>query len=400
MILNILSNFTDLSFLSRFLMVAIISGFMPLTAMSFFWFMRQKKQADFEKNLREMGITSSRRVQDTYSFSSYFLPVLFAFFICLLASSFFIFTEDFAAELKDSLILAGADYGKEDNSIIINQSLVVLGFAFFGSFIWSAQTIIRRLIAYDLSPSVYYTAGVRILLSCLVALVFSFLLGKTSVFQLDTSIAVIAFLTGMFPQRILSSMVNFYKDWLNPDELNTDTLSLYKIEGMSLSHKERLEEVGIDNAQNLATASLTKLLIETPYEARQVLDWIGQAKLVCYAKKDIEKLRSVGIRSIFDLKKGNKSRVALREIADSVGITTPLLEVIAEQIESDKGIESLYKFHVNVDDPQKDISQVEMEEIREEVKEDFKEDRVNTERINTDINEDNINTDVNAGAVG
>ena len=356
MIPSFFANLSDLSFLSRFVMVSIVSGFIPLTAISFFWFMRKKKQQDFEKNMREMGITSSRRVQDTYSFANYFLPVMFAFTICLLASSFFIYTEFFVKNLKDSLLLTGGAYGNEDNTAIINQSLVVLGFAFFGAFIWSAQNIIRRLVAYDLSPSVYYSAGIRIILSCLVALVFSFLLGEGSYFQLDTSIAVIAFLAGMFPQRILNSMINFYKDWLNPDRMNTEDLSLYKIEGMSMAHKERLEEIGIDNAQNLATASLTKLLIETPYEARQILDWIGQAKLLCYAKKDMDKLRSVGIRSIFDLKKGNKSQQALREISDSVGITTPLLEVIAEQIDQDKGIDSLYKFHVNVDDPNKDIS--------------------------------------------
>ena len=82
--------------------------------------------------------------------------------------------------------------------------------------------------------------------------------------------------------------------------------------------------------------------METPYEARQLVDWIGQAKLVCYAKKDIDKLRSVGIRSIFDFKKGNKSRVALREISDSIGITSPLLEVIAEQIYDVLGSEPIY----------------------------------------------------------
>ena len=359
MVLNILSITLDLSSLSRATIVGIVAGFMPLTAMSFFWFMRQKKQLNFEKSLKEMGISSSRRVQDTYSFGNYFLPVIFSFVICLLASTFFVFTDEFAANIKDSPLLTGGSYGSGDREAIeaiINQSIVVLSFAFFGSFIWSAQNIVRRLIAYDLSPSVYYSAGVRIILACIVALVFSFFSGKGSFIQLNSSIAVIAFLTGMFPQRVLSSMINFYKDWLNPDRLNTEYLSLYKIEGMSLSHKERLEEVGIDNAQNLATASLTKLLIETPYGSRQILDWIGQAKLLCYAKQDIDKLRSVGIRSIYDLKKGNKSRVALREISDAVGITTPLLEVIAEQIEADKGINSLYQFHNNVDDPNKDVT--------------------------------------------
>lgn len=360
---DFIANLSDLTFLSRVTIVAIISGFMPLTAVSFIWFKRKKKQEDFEKDLREMGISSSRRVQDTYSFSNYFLPVLFAFVICLLASAFILFTGSFAENIQDSLLLAGSYFGDPNNAGVINQSIVVLGYAFLGSFIWSATNIIVRSNSYDLSPSVYYSAGVRIMLSFFVALVFSFLLGEGSFFQLEGSIVGIAFLTGMFPKRILDAMINFYKDWLNPDRLNTETLSLYKIEGMSMNHKERLEEIGIDNAQNLASASLTKLLIETPYGARQILDWIGQAKLVCYAKNDIDKLRSVGIRSIYDLKRGNKSRVALREISDSVGITTPLLEVISEQIEQDKGINSLYQFHLNVDDPNKDLT---YEEVKSE----------------------------------
>ena len=34
--------------------------------------------------------------------------------------------------------------------------------------------------------------------------------------------------------------------------------------------------------------------------------------------------------------------------------------MIAEQVEADKGIDNLYKFHVNVDDPNQDISTEEM----------------------------------------
>ena len=360
--LNILSHFNDLSSISRLAVVLIVSGFMPLTAMSFFWFMRSKKQKDFDKSMKEMGISSSRRVKDTYSFSNYFLPVSFSFVICLLASAYFLFADIFSKDLSDSLLLTGALYGGgEENAPIVKQSLAVLAFAFFGSFIWSAQNIIRRLIAYDLSPSVYYSAGVRIMLASLVALVLSFLIGKETNFQLDSSLAVIAFLTGMFPQRVLSYLVNWYKDIISPDKLNNEDLSLYKIEGMSVSHKERMEEIGIDNAQNLATASLTKMLIETPYGSRQLLDWIGQAKLICYAKGDIDALRSVGIRTVYDMKSGNKSREALREISDAIGLTTPLLEVVREQIDADKGIEALYNFHHNVNDPKRDVAYEDLE---------------------------------------
>jgi len=347
----------------RGLLVVIVAGFIPISAISFFSIMVPQKERDFQKSITEMGISTTRKVRDSYSAGKYFLPVLFSFLICLVAIVSFIYGMPSDGEGVGSLFLEGAFFGGEDAQGVANQSLSVLTYAFLGSFVYAAQNIIRRLIANDLPPSVYYSAGIRIILACGVALVLSFLLGSESesIFNLKGSLPALALLAGIFPQRILNFLMKRFREIVAGDSITERSLSLYNIEGISIYHKERLEEIGIDNAQNLATASLTQLIAETPFDARQLLDWIGQAKLVCYAKDEIHKLRAVGIRSIFDLMKGNKSREALREIADLTGINTPILEVIQGQILEDEGINALFKFQQKKNSPAMDaIATMEM----------------------------------------
>jgi len=345
-----------LSNIGKILIILIIGGFMPFSAISFLTITLRKKKKDYEKALLEMNLSSSRKVEDTYSIGKFFLPVTFVTLICILAISYFIFTDYFAKDLEDSLFLTGAFYGQGKQGLIY-QSLSVLSMAFLGGFLWSAQNIIRRMIAYDLSPSVYYSAGIRIILAAVIALVLSFIIGadsSTNIINFQSSLGAISFLTGMFPERVLNYIINLYKRFFSPDELNEKVLSLYNVEGISLMHRERLAEIGIDNAQNLATASLTKLLIETPYGARQLIDWIGQAKLLCYAKENITSLREVGIRSVFDLLKVHQSREGLREISEAVGINSPMLQIIHDQVVNDKGIQSLYRFQFGVNSPAND----------------------------------------------
>jgi len=348
-------------------LVVIVAGFIPISAISFFSIMMPQKERDFTKSITEMGISTSRTVRDSYSPGKYILPVGFAFLICLVAIVSFVFGTA-GEDIIDSLFLSGAFFG-EKNAGIANQSLSVLAYAFLGSFVYAAQNIIRRLIANDLPPSVYYSAGIRIILASAVALALSFLFGSesSSVLGLKGSLPALSLLAGIFPQRILDYLMRRFQAIVAQDSITEKSLSLYNIEGISIYHKERLEEIGIDNAQNLATASLTQMIAETPFDARQLLDWIGQAKLVCYAKEDIKRLRAVGIRSVFDLMKGNKSREALRELADASGLTTPLLEVIHGQIMDDRGIQALYNFQENKNSPERDyLATMEMNKAESE----------------------------------
>ena len=351
----------DLLPIIRIIIIVIVSGFMPFTAMSFFWFMIPQKEKEFTKSIVEMGITTSRRVRDSYSPAKYFLPVTFAFLVCFAAITAFTFGGD--VDFKDSIFLSGPFFGDAKKGVV-EQSFSALSWAFLGGFVWSAQNIIRRLIAYDLSPSVYYSAGIRIILASAVAVVLSFLLGEETneLVALKSSLAAIALLAGMFPERILNYLIRRYQEFVAGDSVTERSLSLYNIEGISIYHKERLEEIGIDNAQNLATASLTQLIAETPFDARQLLDWIGQAKLVCYVKDDIDRLRAIGIRSVFDLMKGDKNPKALRELSDAIGLETPILEIVHGQVIDDEGIKALFHFHKKKDSPTRDIIATEIVE--------------------------------------
>ena len=342
----------------RVILVVVVSGFIPFTAMSFFMVIIPRKEKEFTKSILEMGISTSRTVRESYSVAQFIFPVLFAFLI------FFGFIAAFAfggseSEFKDNIFLSGPFFGVE-NRAVVSQSFGVLAWAFAGGFLYASYNIIRRLVAYDLSPNVYYSAGTRILLASAVALVLSFLIGSetsdNNVISFKASLAAVAFLAGIFPQRILNYLVRRYQEFMSGESVTDKSLGLYNIEGISIYHKERLEEIGIDNAQNLATASLTKLIAETPYDARQLLDWIGQAKLVCYVKDDIHRLRAIGIRSVFDLLKGQKDRVVLRELADSVGLETPILEVVHGQVRDDRGIIALYNFQENKNSPARDAA--------------------------------------------
>lgn len=345
------------SVFSKIVIIIIIGGFMPLTAMTFLKVMIGNKKTEFNNAMSEMSLTTSRRVEDSYSASKFFLPVAFATTICLLAISYFTFAEHFVAEANDSLLLTGAFFG-EENKQLIYQSLAVLSMSFLGGFLWSAQNIIRRLIAYDLAPNVYYSAGIRIILASVIALVLSFIIGadsSTNVLSFKSSLGAISFLTGMFPERVLNYLVNLYKNFVSPDKLNDEALSLYKIEGMSMQHKERLNEIGIDNVQNLSESSLTKLLIETPFGARLLLDWIGQAKLLCYVKENITELRKIGIRSVYDFIKieYTSKHLQVEEIANTAGVEVAFLKIVYNQIVNDKGIQALYRFQYGVNDADK-----------------------------------------------
>ena len=57
---------------------------------------------------------------------------------------------------------------------------------------------------------------------------------------------------------------------------------LSEIEGLSIWIQSRLNQEGIDNVQNLATADVPALVVGTSYAVTQIIDWIDQAILLAH----------------------------------------------------------------------------------------------------------------------
>ncbi len=73
------------------------------------------------------------------------------------------------------------------------------------------------------------------------------------------------------------------------------------VEGIEIHDSLRLEELGIDTYYDLATADFVPLMLKTPYSARQLIDWILQAKLCVYFGDAVKNLRQQVFRTVIDL---------------------------------------------------------------------------------------------------
>lgn len=156
------------------------------------------------------------------------------------------------------------------------------------------------------------------------------------------SLPVVAFLTGMFPERGIHYLKERVKIFSDKGILKAENLPLDMIEGINIFHKVRLEEVGIDNAQNLAKANLVELLVRTPFKPKEIIDWIGQARLYLYFKSEVKKLREVGIRTIFDFKIIGSTEGQLSEVAQSIKISELRLNSVYQIIKDDPGVDRLF----------------------------------------------------------
>jgi hypothetical protein len=291
---------------------------------------------------------SVRAISEEYATGDYLLPVGFVTTICLFGFGSLLFGADLVSANpgKANMVLTGM-FTKSPHEMqqLRWQSQLVLSMAFAGAFIWSAQNIIRRLITGDLMPSVYYSAGLRMIFASLLSLMLSFFLAVFPTANYTREILpVIAFLTGMLPDNALAYLSERIHIFSDRDKEKCHDLPLQMIEGINVFHKVRLGEVGIDNVQNLAEANVIGLLLKMPFNPSQLIDWIAQAKLYLYFKDDIKKLRRIGIRTIFDLRNPYGSKEQIAQIAEETQVSQLSLEMVCERIVEDKGIMKLFEF--------------------------------------------------------
>jgi hypothetical protein len=328
--------------------IMVLCSFFPFSVMSFHKYRLPKKLREYERIGRMLGKDKDQGEEETlqelfheeYKGRDYILPVFFVTLFCALG--FWVLFSD-----KPPIILTGISAGEfgETNTVALpytHLSLVAIGMAILGSYVWSIQYIARRLINLDLSPGAYYSMGTRIIFATFVSLTFHHFIQSLHPEprkEMIELLPVIAFFTGIFPQRatqyIQEKLIVFKKLGKGAHEL-----SLEMIEGMNLFHRVRLSEVAIDNGQNLAEANLEELIRKTSFNPGLLLDWIGQAKLYVIVKDRITNLRRVGVRTVLDFQAAAAGN-GLSTLAQLSGMEEEQLATLYKVIGEDPDVEAM-----------------------------------------------------------
>jgi hypothetical protein len=99
-----------------------------------------------------------------------------------------------------------------------------------------------------------------------------------------------AFIVGVFPLTLWQILTQKLKTfhWFKVPSLDSD-LPLGGLCGMTVWHEARLQEEGIENIANLATADLVDLLLSTKFPAARLVEWVDAAILIVCASVSHDK---------------------------------------------------------------------------------------------------------------
>jgi hypothetical protein len=186
-------------------------------------------------------------------------------------------------------------------SPLLVQRPVQLGF--IGAYFFVVNMIVRRYFQDDLRADAYLNAVTRLVSVVLIVVVLSLIWPASWSAEL---LGGVAFLVGIFPQTGISLIRLIVAKGLRVERLLKSLhieYPLSDLDGLNVWYESRLLEEGIEDMQNLATASLVDLLLRTRIPVGRLVDWIDQAHLYLRVTDEGHRktLRTYGVRNATDL---------------------------------------------------------------------------------------------------
>lgn len=257
----------------------------------------------FESIYGKSSVSTLALISDRHSFrgrTETFSPVLFATLMLCLGWVLVLQPELYRAfDLVDGTRLSGRPRLPFD----------ALQFGFLGAYAFILQDLIRRYFRDDLKTAAYISAATRIVFVAVIVTTVDLIWSDAAVDQEK----IFAFFVGFFPQvglQALQASMAKPLGRLIPSMRSDYPLS--QLEGLNIWYEARFLEEGIEDMQNLMTASLVDLMLRTRAPIARLTDWIDQAALYIHLPK-VEpgsergsaraKLRTLGIRTATDLER-------------------------------------------------------------------------------------------------
>lgn len=272
------------------MLVFTLAAYFPFTYLAYWAVRTEMRRKRLEE---ELGLLGYPKEEATNLYNQVHDQVSYFLFITL--------------SVLTTIIGAALLFWSPPETVIAAGTVQAIRYGFFGSYLFSAFLVYRRFSTNDLHPTVYLYCAFTII----AGLVFNYvameaLTSITSAQGEATGVgggllAIIAFALGYFPYLAVRWFNRLAFTSLGVNQRRTDVLPLSLIDGISEWHETRLRDTGIDDIQNLASAEIRELLVNTAFNVQEIIEWIDQATLYLYLEpSEIESFRRAKIRMTSD----------------------------------------------------------------------------------------------------
>ena len=321
---------------ARLAILLVMILFLPLSALTYQLFRSHRNKAKIERILDLLKVRGHEQKKYLEIRTGHYLciSVTYATLVAALGLTILLFGDQMGFD---------ATAGRDPEQFPVARSWLIFGMGFLGGYLWGIQYVFRRYVDDDLTPGVYHALAIRMMLAGTLAVViynaYEGLGGETGMNLTGQVWPALAFVLGMFPQRGISWIYDRVPFFAQDDDPSVRKAPLEMIEGITFHDRVRLEEASIDNCYDLATADFVPLVFDTPYSARELTDWILQAKLCVYAPDAMLNLRQQGIRTIMDLEGLDQTQI--QELVEATAVTKSALERALRSLKTDDEIHRL-----------------------------------------------------------
>ncbi len=332
--------------MDKLLIYVALAGFFPISAIVYGVARSSTMLTELKNDLDLLGIMTSQdrileRYQRAYAQWNYAAHYMLTVLLTLLGLSLF------------WLPAGGTVYGFNADV------LQAMRYGFLGSYIFAISLVYRRYTTMDLQPYVYMNCALTIVSGLAFNYVAFEAIGKmipasqAQIAGIGAGLAAVtSFSLGFFPYLATRWFSRVAYTALQERQRRSDQLPLAFIDGISRFHEARLRDEGIDNLQNLASARIDELLLNTRFSAQQIIEWIDQAALYLYLEQsEIESFRRGGIRNVSDFQDfwgPFRARFVLREDGtvghEPTTLPDEFRKALAQQLQSTpERLDALYR---------------------------------------------------------
>ena len=259
------------------------------------------------------------------------------------------------------LIAVFAGFEAQEQKGMTYNGVIGMMYAGLGAYVAVLYYMVARLYADALSPRFLLTSALRTASAVAIGWVFG-IVGVTAFAGVPAggeatsgqalSSNAILFMVGLFHNGAIEALRKRAAKLFGTTAEDQDVVPLTTVEGIDDTTSDLLTEYSISSIQHLSTTEPGDLCDRTLLPLDRILDWIDQALLIRYLRKNITVARMMGIRGAIDMAQlharadenpsGDETKL-LASLAEKVGIPAAGIENVARELRNDYMVALIYE---------------------------------------------------------